>query len=790
MFDQLWNDLRYAGRQLARSPAFTLVASLSVAVGISVAVSAFSVLNAVLLKPLPVPNADGVYHVYTSNFDDDDDDERWGPSSYADYEDFVRSGAFASLAAFANQGPATLIAGDRSPQSVELGFVSPNFFDALGVRLRAGRPFSSGGPAEQIVLAYRFWTRTFDGDASVIGSPVRVNGIEVTIAGVAPPEFIGVGVDSPVIGWVPAPLMPAMTGAASVLTDRNARQFWLVGRLAPGRAVESARARLTALAAALADQNPEAWRDTTRNQAHVVSIRTREQAMAPPTEVWLAIAAIAALVLFVVALACTNVAGLLLARAIGRRHEVAVRLTLGASRPRILQQLLTESVLLAAIGGTLGLLGTMWLVRFAGRFSSDMDALDLQPDWRVFAATAGFSLASALFFGLAPALQTLRVDLKSTLRSHSVAGERSRLRGALIAGQVAVSCLLILIAFNASRGARRYLNGDPGYNTAGLMSMHVTLTGFGNDTARQAAYLTELHDRLTAMPGVSSVTRGGLPWTPRRGGQGWQSINRVGVNYFETLQIPLLSGRSFTEADLRSSARVVVVSRELAKREGADPGKVISVGQGSSAEVIGIVEDVTRPGLHPMGVIYQLVGRNDATNFLTRVAPGTERTVATQLQEQLRDRYPEVVPPRAETIAEDLRGDTEDERITAGVALGVGAVELALATVGLYALLLYALFARAREIGVRVALGANPRAAVWTVMRDGLRYATIGALIGLVLGVPASILASNSFIGSSATDPVPFVAALVTVLIAAMLAAFLPARRAADIQPMANLRHE
>src|SRR5687768_12115648 len=388
MIDQLRADLRYAVRQMGRAPLTTVVASLSVAIGIVVAVSAFSVLNAVMFKPLDMPGVDDLYHVYTS--DHDGRDAPYGASSFADYQDFAKSGAFDVLAASKWDEAAVSVAGS-APSSEYLSFVSSNYFPILGLSPARGR-WLSGDDAE-IVITYPYWKRRFGGDAGVLGKTVQVNSVPLTVVGVAPESFRGVGLGPPTIGWAPASSLSAVMRDANALTNRGSRGFTVFGRLSAGTNEAVATSRLNALAAGLAQQEPGSWMDGNQ-ETRLVSVLPHYKALFPPrnrNDMLLMIGAALLLIVFVVLLACTNVAALLIGRAVGRQHEIAVRLTLGATRPRILRQLLTESVLLAAIGGTIGFLGLLWTIRFVSALPV-VDLLDLRADWRVLLVAAGTSL--------------------------------------------------------------------------------------------------------------------------------------------------------------------------------------------------------------------------------------------------------------------------------------------------------------------------------------------------------------------------------------------------------------
>lgn len=800
MLDSVRQDFFYTLRQLRRAPLFTIVASVSIAVGVIVAVSAFTLLNAILFKPLPVPNADGIFHVYTSDFDGRL--ESYGASSYPDYEDFARSGAFASLAASAWQ-PLAVTIGSAPPSEQYVSFVSGNYFAVLGLRLQRGTAFGRSDQNE-IVITYPYWQREFAGDPAVLGRTISINAFPFTIVGVAPESFRSVGFGPPIVGWVPATVMPLVRRDGDVL-NRGSRGFTVFGRLRSSEDAQVAAGRLNALAAALAEQEPEAWIDANR-ETRLVSVLSHRESLAPPgmrDDLFLAVGAAALVVLFILLLACTNVAALLLGRAVGRQREIALRLTLGASRSRLLRQLLTESLFLALLGSTLSFAGLLWIISYARRVRF-ADIFDLRPDGRVLLAALVTTLLCAMAFGLAPALQSLRVDLRARLTGTSTV-QRNRLRGALIALQVAISSVLILLAFSLVRGVRSYVASDPGIELAGLVAVQIDTRVFGDDSTRQRLYTAQVQELFAGMPAIQSVSRTGL--MPLGGSYSRTSlvlpdgidrvteINIVGLDYFATIRLNALRGRVFDRRDRRGSAPVAVVNHAFVRRHGEDMlGRLVKVGDDAGTQIVGVVPEVdyhndNRP-TEPL--IYRLAEQypsgSSRVQFLLRVAPGAERAVVADLTQQLRQQYPDLVVPAIQSVRNLVAVQTLPHRIIARVALGLGGVELALASVGLYGLLLFALIARRQEMGVRLALGASPRQATWSVMRQGLNYATLGAAAGLLLAVPAALFAQQVFPGARVTDPVPFIASLSAVLLAAGVAASLPARKTGDLQPAEALK--
>jgi putative ABC transport system permease protein len=801
--DALRQDLRFSWRQLQRAPLFTAVATFSVAVGVIVAVSAFSLINALVFKPLPVADARGIYRVYTSDYDGRS--EPYGSSSYRDYEDFARSNAFAGLAASAERAAAVAVA-DQPPVEQWVGFVSTNYFELLGLRLERGTPFRSVD-APEIVITYPYWQRVFGGDAAALGRTVRVNSIPLTVVGVAPESFRGVGLGPPVVGWVPVATFPMLARDADVLNHRGARGFTVFGRLRKGETSELAGQRLNALAMSLARQEPDSWVDSNRETRLISILPQRDSQMLPqqPGAFTIVLLVGTLIVAFVVLLACTNVAALMLGRAAGRESEIAVRLTLGATRGRLVRQLFTESLLLAVLGGLLSFLGLLWTISLLRR-QPLADIFDLRPDWRVVIAAAGTSVLCALIFGLAPALHSLRVDLRSRFSS-STTRQKNRMRGLLIALQVAVASVLILLATSAIRGVRAYVASDPGVNLDGLVTVGIDTRLFGDDALKRKIFSAQVQELIVSTPAViSSASTVLLPLGSSNTGaevvfpDGQErvvEVNTVGADFFLTVGVSALRGRTFQPTDRHGSPLVAVVNPAFLQRYGdALMGRTLTIAEHSGIEIVGVVPEIhyhdprlpVRPLLYLLDA--QLPWGSSRPQFLLRVAPGSEAQVANTLRQQLRLRFPDLVIPAIEPLRAHTTRQTMPHRITGRAAFVIGVVELALAAAGLYGLLLFALFARRREIGVRLALGATPREASWAVMRDGLRYAAFGIAAGILLAIPATIIAQQAVPGARASDPAPFIVAMTSVLATVALAAYLPARKAGRVQPAVALRHD
>jgi predicted permease len=812
MFDALRTDLRFGLRQLVRAPVFTLVATVSIAVGIAVAVGAFSLLNAILFKPLPVPDASEIYRVYTSDLWELD--EKYDASSYGDYLDFAASGAFTEMAAWARPKLVTFAFGSTPPDEQRIGFVSPNFFDVLRLPMLQGRSFTATDDDPAIVLSYPYWKRTFGPDENAIGAVVRANGVAFSVVGVAPAAFRGVAPDVPAVGWVSATHAPLVTGDAEILSDRSLRNvrhdFNIFGRLDRGTSPEVAASRLNALIPGLSKSNPQSWKAWNQPHTRSISILSYRASLAPPgqrSELVFVATLTAVFIALLLLLVCTNVAGLLMSRAVGRQHETAVRLSLGATRNRLLRQLLTESVLLSLLGGTLGFLATMWLSRLVPGVVSFTDALNLEPDWRVVLVAFGASLVCALFFGLTPALQSLRVDLRTALGNAAAAPRGHRLRGVLIAVQVAVSCVLIVLAVSMSRGVQGYRNIDVGIDTDGLLVAHLNTSGLSSDSVRAATFYHDLQEFLDNTAFIRSSARvvripfgnmvNSFRITLPGGVDANSQFNAVGNDYFETVGVRVLAGRVFDSSVRASSAPVAVVNQSFVRRfPQVQPGTSIDVGKTRGVHVIGVVGDIRYQSNNPVtGPLFYLSTAQpqqfmEANTVLIRVAGGTELDAARELQELMRVRFPDMSSPDIRSLRDVIADGALPQRFAAKGAVVTGVIELVLATVGLYGLLLVAMLSRTREIGVRLALGATAHSATWSVLKSGLRYGLIGGGAGMLIGLPAMMFAATTIEGARATDPVPFAAAVLALLVAIGLSAVMPAWRAAHIEPAVALRHD
>ncbi|HEX8073332.1 MAG TPA: ABC transporter permease [Pyrinomonadaceae bacterium] len=847
----IWQDVRYGLRVLRRQPGFTAVAVVTLALGIGVNTALFTVFDALALRPLPLRRPAELVNVRGL----DERGARQNLFSYPDYLDYrARAQTLAGLTAF-NKAAAPLgadvpsddaavLAGDAEYAFLQL--VSANYFDVLGASMALGRGFlpeeeREPGARPVVVLSHWFWQRHFNGDRGVLGRTLQLRGVDYAVVGVAARGFVGTSPDAPA-AWVPLMMRDAVLPAGSWqhgrwLTERDADAFVLVGRLRPGVTKAAAEAELNVLTRQLAQTFPGAGRKAgARLESGMAFFNLT-------AEEWPLVAPLLIACGLVLLVACANVANLLLARAVERRKEIGVRLALGASRGRVVRQLLTESLLLAALGGAAGLLLAVWtlgalypLVLGALPLPAglrDAFALNLEPDYRIFAFTLCAACAAGLVAGLAPALQATRADLNSALKDEgSTLGRgvsRSRLRNALVVLQIAVCLTLLVGAGLLVRNARRVETVDTGLETRNVLAvatrLRPALATHGEAAARQ-----RLIEDLRALPGVNAVTQAstapltGPPPTTAvalagpnapaaaRGGTTITTndnfrpltaqYNFVAPDYFDTLALRLVRGRAFTPQEANAGAPVVVVSEATARRfwPGADAiGQRIAVAAAANDasaawpvyEVVGVARD-TRSGW---------VWRKDETFLYVPLRPDDRRGAYLLVRTQGEPRA--VLPAvrrtaqahtellvAAHAVEATLAFQRTPFRALALVAGALGLLALVLAAVGLYGVVSFAVRQRTREIGIRIALGAEPRDVVKLFLRQGARLLVMGLGCGLLGGGALARLLAAALVDLSPLDPVAFGAVSLFLAAVALLACYIPARRATRVDPMIALRYE
>src|SRR5262245_4753178 len=844
----LWQDLRYGARTLLKKPGFTLIAILTLALGIGVNTALFTVFDAFVLKPLPLKDPDSIAKVSGRR---PDGDRTW-LFSYLDYLDYRdRNHVFEGLvawnkvaAAFGEKpaGPTDdsfIIAG--SHDFIFGQIVSGNYFSVLGAEMALGRAFlpdedREPGTHPVIVLSYGFWQRRFNADPNIVGKSIKLTGQPYTVVGVAAREFIGTEPDAPQF-WVPLMMRDQINQAWNHkiwLTERNADSFALIGRLKPGVSRQQAQAEMNVIAEQLAQAYPE------RNRKIGVSLLGGATFIELNKELTPLIAPLLVAVGLILLMACANVANLLLARAATRGSEIAVRLALGASRGRVIRQLLTESVLLSALGGAAGLLLTIWTLAALyplvmsrlpiPRALIESFALNLDPDYRIFGFALLASLLAGVAAGLAPALQASRPNLTSSLKDEgSTFGQhlsQSRLRNALVVIQVAVCLTLLIAAGLLVRNLQKVRTIDIGLETARVFTVSAGLQTPQKDAVREAELRRQLAARMRSLPGVKSVslatrqplfgrpnrTRVTLPGQAQQDDQPLQANNNlVSPEYFDTLDIRLTRGRFFTEQETRSNVPVVVISESTAHRFWPNEdavGKRIGIastplgGANESGanlpqfEVIGVTRD-TRGGwvwekdetfiYAPLYAASQSAGRSNEyilvrtegdTRQAMTAAPGEAEAVDPNLSVRLR------------RVIDSLAMQMAPFEALAQVAGALGMLALLVASVGLYGVMSFIVNQRTREIGIRVALGAQSADVIRLFLRQGMKLTVIGIVFGLLGAMAISRLLAVVLVDLSPFDPLAFGGVAVFLSIVALLACYLPARWATKVDPVVALRRE
>ena len=811
----LIRDLLHAARSLRRKPLLTALAVVSLALGIGVNSSIFTLINAVLLRDLPFAQPEQVVEVYTS----DSGGFEYATSSYPDYLDLRdQARSFTELVAVS-----AALASHDDGERTDLLFgeeVSVNFFDFVGLPLTLGRGFApheaTPGAHPLVVLGEGFWRERYGADEGVLGRTLKFNGIEFTVIGVAPKAYRASlsGLTSDF--WIPVAMHDAMAERPR-LEKRGGRSLFLKGRLADFVTVAEAQTELDLLASRLAAEYPE-----TNEGRGLRVVASDEVAINPGLDDKLfgAAGVLLALVGLVLLIACSNIANLLLARAADRRREIAVRLALGSSRARLIRQQLAESVVLAVAGAGLGLLFALWTARLIVSFNPPLPipvALDIGLDFRVFGFTLCLGLVAGLLAGLAPALQASRSDLVSAIKGDgSTVGDGNRrfsLRNTLVVAQVLFTTVLLIGAGLFVRSLANAQMIDPGFGLERGASLTVAL-GFGSRYSEEEAMslFDRFHERATAIPGVRSAawieflplsftlnTRGAqLEGQETAAEDEWPEIDtvRVGPGYFETLGVPLLRGRDFSASDHSDAPPVVVINETMASRfwPGEDPlGKHLRFDQDEPwARVIGVVKTAKYRtlGEDPRPFIYNSHLQN-YSSMMTLVAAGDDE-VATlaAMRRELETLDPQVPIFDQRLMSEHLDLALYPARLAAGLLAAFGVLGLLLACVGLYGVVAYSVSRRTREVGIRMAIGASARDVVSLVVREGMVLVAVGLILGLTLALGMARLLSSMLYGIAPHDPLTFGVVGFVLALAALAANLLPARRATHVDPVVALRND
>jgi len=815
--DILGHDLRYAVRQLARTPAFSIIAILTLAIGIGANTALFSLATAMFVRPLPGVRDDGrLVWIVPIN----ERNRRPFQMSYPDFLEYRDSSSvFEQAVAFGN-AEFSLSGGDV-PVRVLGQIVGGNFFSILGVRMTRGRGFvaeedAAPGTHPVVVISDHLWRDRFNADPGIIGRRIVLDGSPFTIVGVAPPRFAGGDLADRVRDvWVPFAMQPRVAPDLP-LSDGN--NWWLsaMGKLKPGVSLSQAQAAVGTIAARIAARDSAGHANVSAAVfAMHGGVEPKDARQIVPVG---ALAAVATGLILLIC--CANVSNMLLGRAVGRRREIAVRLSLGATRGRVVRQLLTESMLLAAAASACGMILAVWATDTLA--SALLPTADVSPERHTIAFAVAAAAVTGLVFGLVPALHATRGDYASALKEGALGFDRrrSRLQGAFVVAQVSLSLVLLVASGMFLDGLLRAARADVGFDA----TSHVLATSFdlgmqGYTTERASAFITSLEREAAALPGVVEVsmtsvvplgnTRRGmtvsLDPTDRDRASDFSSggadvyDNIVRAGFFRTLGIALVAGRDFSATDVVGSPGVVIVSEDFARRAwpGADPlGKRLSTNgdKGPYLTVIGVARTVLTFGLGERlrPIVYrshlQFPDARDVT-LLVRSA-GDATLLAPAIRRLVRGLDPNLPIYGVESLGQYRRQRLSDMAIGSSLLGIIGALAVSLASLGLYAVIAFSVGQRNREIGIRIALGAAQRNVVQLFVRQGLRLAIVGLMIGIALSAALARVLASAFVGVASTSVATFGAIAALVVAVAMLASWIPARRAAAVDPMVALRSE
>lgn len=811
-------ELRYALRLLRQAPLFTLVAGLVVALGIGAVTTIFSAANGLAFRPLPGASApDRLVEIHRA-------DKDGGGSQSVSYPYYRalrdRSRSLSGLAAWSMLS-LTVRTNDQEGTRALGNLVSGNYFEVLGVRPAAGRFFVPEedrvpGARPVVVLSHAFWSRTFGSDPGVVGRPISLNSHPFTIVGVAPRGFHGAFAALSTDVWVPMMMQAEVRGTGDLLSSAGNSWLELVGRRRERVELGQVRAELAAATAAFAGKDEPA--DLGRLSG--VSVHPLGAVPAEANGPFLGfLTLLLAASGLVLAIASVNVTGMLLARATAGRREILVRLSLGASRARIVRQLLIESATLFVLGSAGGILLAEWGTRALERIPIPIEvpiSLELTPDLRVLSFAVATALLSGLLFGLIPALQGTRLDLASPLRAEAPGAgrKRSRTRNALVVGQISLSLLLLVAAGLFLRALDRGQRVDPGFDASHVATASFDTRTYGYSEERARQFYADLRTRLAARPGVEAVSYAKvLPLSGNRtedeflvdgaatspGTKGEQAevflFAEVDAEYFKVLHMALLSGRGFEATDGPKTAGVVVVNETFARRyfpNGQVLGRTIHRGA-NALTVIGVARDAKVASLsasvEPFLFVPVAQSFSPELNLMVR-SKADPAAVAAMIRNEVRALDPGL--PRAEVtpLAVITSLALLPQRVAALVTGLLGLVGLLLAAVGLYGVIAYSMSQRGREIGVRMALGATAGNVVQMVLKESTRFVAAGLSIGIALALAATWMMKPFLFGVSATDATTYVAVSAVLAGVALLASYLPARRAAAADPMEVLRTE
>jgi len=801
----IFHDLRYAFRSLLKHRNFAVAALLTLALGIGINTSIFTLLYSLAFRELPVKDPERVVNVY-QRFEGEFSREVEGSPSFSSYPEYLNyRDRVHGLAGLAASSDLKLNLGGSPVEKINGLLVTDNYFSVLGGPSALGRTFydkecAAPLPCPITVLSYGFWQRRFGSDSSVIGTSIVLNRQRFTVIGITAPDFRGTEMTVPDV-WLPLTANEGVMSESNFTSRPNLSWLSVVGRLKDDASAKQVQAEMQLVASQMDQEYPgrKSFVEVMPG-SYLNSPEVRSEGM----PVAMLVMAAVGLVLLIV---CANVSNLMLARGSARRKEIAVRLALGASRWRLVRLLMTESLLLAVLGGTAGLFLSVLLPPILISLVPELGLdIDLKPNATVFLYMFSISLITGVVFGLAPAIQSTKPDLTDALRSgNRTRGSRPRLRNLLVIGQVAVSLVLLIGAGLLVRTLQRAQSSDVGFDSKKLMVLSMDVSALGYDEARVTTLREQLAERLKTVPQIKAISSAQImPFAGRRDdaidiegeGSGISvNANLVSPTYFQTLGIRLQRGREFTDEDVRSGQSPAVITHAMANRfwSDADPiGKHFRDGDGNWHEIIGVVSDISSTHVGrvdgPLFYTPDSLVHLAAHSFVLRT-DGNMNSSVNAVKEAVRsidkDAFVTVEP-----LEENVRRALEPARTGAWFSGAISLLALIIAATGIYGMLSYNVIERTSEVGIRMALGAQRRNVLLLIVGDGMKLAAIGTAVGLAVAVILTKVLGSMVFGVSTTDTLAFAAVASGALVVALIACYIPARRATKVDPLVALRRE
>jgi predicted permease len=837
--ENLFKDIRYGFRGLIKRPAFTVIALVILALGIGANTAIFTLINAVVLKTLPV-NKPAELVLFNDTSDEgtstlsegDVPEGRSRRFSYASYQYFrEHDSSFLQLSAFRSGESRLSVRRTDAPgeaaQRASAHLVSGNYFSVLGVNAMQGRVLTNEDdlPAAQpvAVISNGYWQQKLNSDPQIVGKNILLNGTTFTIVGVMPPQFFGIRVRRSPDFWLPLAFQPQVELRKSYFEDKNVYWLNMVGRLKPGTEIAQAQAAVNVeFRQFLTERAGSQLSDDTRQaiQNSFVSLASGARGLSGLRTFYSqALRMLMVIVALVLLIACANVGNLLLSRAAARQAEISLRQALGASRGRLVRQLLTESLLLAFIGGVFGILLAQWGVSLLVTRVAATTPLDVRPDAKILLFTLGISLVSGVLFGIAPALRATKADLTSALKEKSAQGRKHRLNlgSVLVVVQVAVSLILLVGAGLFARSLIKLQQEDLGFNRDNVLLANVDTRLAGYKPNELSAVYRQLYDRLSALPNVQSVTMASYSplqgtgtnstitvrgYTPAKNEDTTVSDIQIGPNFCETMGVPLLMGRDISLQDTPNSPKVAVVTRAFAQsyfhdenpigrratfEEDSDKDDFEIVGVVGDAKYDSVKEKADRTVYRP---ILQVQDQQTFNNVFELRTLGDPLSLSAEVRAAIAQVNDKLPIGNLNSLRVQADEALKQEKLIAQLVSFFGILGLLLSCVGLYGIMAHAVVRRTNEIGIRMALGAERRDIIWMVLKESLLLVAIGLVVGIPAAWGSAHLIASQLFGVNPTDPVTLLTAVVSLTLVAASAGYLPARKASRVNPLIALRYE